>query len=294
MSKKKNYGKFTSANREAKVEARKLERQAAEKKQRLQILIGAGVVVAVIAVFSLIFINYYSETVVARFLGANIYEREVQWNMNTARGNVDMDANDAGFQRAAQEEAVRMVAHNRLFEDYAANAGIESTNPTVIRDSIIADPDLFAEFERFMPAAPSPNAEERAQAILDRIHAGEDFDDLMFEYSQDPGLWGSPQGYTFLGHQFVPEFTDATLGLEIGEVSGLVESTHGFHIIMRIEPDLEAEMGGAEEEDLLGAKHILIQDPTEEARMREAVNYGFQEKLDNADIRFRNALNNVE
>jgi len=302
MSKKKNYSsnKFTSANREAKMEARKLERQAADKKQRLQLVIGVGAVIAVVAVLSLIFISYYSETVVARINGANIYEREVQWSMNVARNNVDMhvadDADATVFQRAVQEEAVHIVARDRLFEDFGARAGIESTNPGAIVNAIIADPELFAEFEHLMPPLPSPNAEERAQAILDRIQAGEDFDTLMFEYSQDPGLWGSPTGYTFLGHQFVPEFTDATLAMEIGEISGLVESIHGFHIIMRTEPDLEADMHGAEfeEEELLGAKHILISDPTEEARMREAINYGFQEKLDNADIQFRNALYNVE
>ncbi len=76
-----------------------------------------------------------------------------------------------------------------------------------------------------------------AESILERIKNGEDFDELMKELSEDGGLEGSPNGYTFATGQFVPEFEDMTKVLEIGEVSEIVESEFGYHIIKRIEID---------------------------------------------------------
>ena len=78
---------------------------------------------------------------------------------------------------------------------------------------------------------------ERAKQILARLDAGEDFDALMQEFSEDPGLAQYPDGYTFMEGEMVPEFTEATAALQIGEYSGIVPSSSGgYHIILRIEP----------------------------------------------------------
>ena len=75
--------------------------------------------------------------------------------------------------------------------------------------------------------------------ILERIQNGEDFDELMNEYSEDTGLAQNPNGYTFMPGEMVDEFYDATASLEVGEVSGIVPSSYGYHIIKRIDPDYE-------------------------------------------------------
>lgn len=76
-----------------------------------------------------------------------------------------------------------------------------------------------------------------AEEILSRLDAGEDFDTLMNEYSEDTGLESYPDGYTFQDGEMVDEFYQAAKSLEIGQYSSLVESVYGYHIIMRIEPD---------------------------------------------------------
>ncbi len=76
-------------------------------------------------------------------------------------------------------------------------------------------------------------AQQEAQALLDRINAGEDFDALMKEYSEDGGLEGNPNGYIFTEGDMVTEFYEGTKALEPGEVSGLVKSSYGYHIIKR-------------------------------------------------------------
>jgi len=83
-------------------------------------------------------------------------------------------------------------------------------------------------------------AAERAEEILQRLMAfdGDDFeaffDELMFTYSEDPGSFNFPQGYIFQFHEMVPEFSSAVVELEVGEFSQIVESSFGYHIILRI------------------------------------------------------------
>ena len=87
-------------------------------------------------------------------------------------------------------------------------------------------------------------AEKRAQAddLLAQLRAAEDpvalFDELMNEYSEDPGLAAYPDGYTTYTGQMVPAFEEAALALKDGEISDVVynEST-GYHIIMRLPLD---------------------------------------------------------
>lgn len=42
-----------------------------------------------------------------------------------------------------------------------------------------------------------------------------------------------------MGSSFVTEYTEASKSLEIGEISGLVESSYGYHIIKRLPLDME-------------------------------------------------------
>ncbi len=109
-------------------------------------------------------------------------------------------------------------------------------------------------------------AEKRAKAeeILNRAKAGEDFAALANEFSEDPGnkdSEGKPQGGLYVNNtkgKMVAPFEQAALALEPGQVSpNLVETDFGFHII-KLEKKGVSEEDGTKGQETYDARHILI------------------------------------
>jgi len=211
---------------------------------------------------------------------------------------------DSTFGRVVLEEAAYMAAHVALYYDFATRQGIEwdewsqELHPVIqIVYAIVGDPDMFEAFEQYIPE----DIVDKAEALLERALAGEDFAALVEAYGEDPGMDMYPTGYTFVSGDMVAPFEEATMELEIGEISDLVITNFGIHIIMRVEPDPENIMSQSRaepdvaEEDLLGAKHILIMGEVQtlEDRMFDAVFYAFQAKLEAANIEFLPALDDI-
>ncbi len=79
-----------------------------------------------------------------------------------------------------------------------------------------------------------------AEEALKKAQDGEDFDALIAEYGEDPGMSTYPNGYIFTDGEMVPEFYDGTLALEDNAISGIVTSDYGYHIIKRMPLDESA------------------------------------------------------
>ncbi|MCK6613470.1 MAG: peptidylprolyl isomerase [Ignavibacteriales bacterium] len=88
-----------------------------------------------------------------------------------------------------------------------------------------------------------------AKAILDSIKAGADFSEMAKKYSEDPGsaAAGGDLGYVKRG-VFYPEFESAAFALEVNELSDIVESPVGYHIIQLMDRRGES----------ISTRHILI------------------------------------
>ena len=75
-------------------------------------------------------------------------------------------------------------------------------------------------------------AKAKAQGILDQLHHGGNFADLAKKNSDDPGSKDQGGELGFLKHgATVPEFDQAAFSLQPGQISGLVKSKFGYHII---------------------------------------------------------------
>ena len=98
-------------------------------------------------------------------------------------------------------------------------------------------------------------ADAKVKDIQAKLKDGADFDALMNEFSEDPGLATEPDGYIFGKGQMVPEFEEAAYALEVGEVSEPVKSTYGYHIIKREALDIP----DSEIDEFLSTEMQLIQ-----------------------------------
>ena len=99
------------------------------------------------------------------------------------------------------------------------------------------------------------DAREKALAkikeVQQKLEAGESFEKLAQEYSDDPsGSRGGDLGFIQRGDLVVP-YEEAAFALEIGQISDIVETEFGFHIIK-----LEDRLG-----EKIRTRHILVQVP---------------------------------
>lgn len=85
------------------------------------------------------------------------------------------------------------------------------------------------------PLSDSEKAAKRtlANEVLAKVKAGEDFAALARQYSEDPGTKeaGGDLGFVARGQMGTAAFEDPTFALQAGEVSDVVETEFGFHII---------------------------------------------------------------
>ncbi|MBQ3038011.1 MAG: peptidylprolyl isomerase [Clostridia bacterium] len=86
--------------------------------------------------------------------------------------------------------------------------------------------------------AKKAEAKKKAEEIYQRALKGEDFDTLVSENSEDPGSLTNPDGYTFTDGEMVAEFQNCVDSLKPGEI-GFVESSFGYHIIKRLELNMD-------------------------------------------------------
>lgn len=101
---------------------------------------------------------------------------------------------------------------------------------------------------------------EKLLDLRERVLAGEKFAALARLYSQDPGS-ATRGGELGMRSKTVywPQFSDAAMSLKVGQVSQIVETPDGFHIIQMIEKS----------GDMFNARHILIK-PTYTSADRNA------------------------
>jgi len=75
------------------------------------------------------------------------------------------------------------------------------------------------------------NTEEEANKALEELNAGASFGELASKYSKDLTKDRNGDLGFFKKGQMIPEFENACFSLKVGDVSGVVETRFGYHII---------------------------------------------------------------
>jgi len=144
---------------------------------------------------------------------------------------------------------VKLEQARILAQTYAQEHLAEKMKATdkEVDDYLAAHPELDTSKQN------RPKAEE----VLKRAKAGEDFTKLAKEFSTEPGAKEKGGDLGWFGHgQMVPEFEEAAFKLKPGEISEIVETKFGYHIIKLEDKKTETKEGKSEEQ--VKARHILI------------------------------------
>jgi peptidyl-prolyl cis-trans isomerase C len=119
-------------------------------------------------------------------------------------------------EREAKEYYEENIKQYAIPEQLRASHILISTRPTDPN----SDPDKI-----------KAEARAKAESLLKQIKDGADFAELARKHSACPsGKAGGDLGY-FTRGKMVPEFEKAAFSLDVGKVSGIVETSFGYHII---------------------------------------------------------------
>jgi len=112
-------------------------------------------------------------------------------------------------------------------------------------------------------------AQRRAEDLLKQLKGGAKFEDLAKKYSEDPGSAKEGGSLGWIGKgRTVPEFEKAAFSLPKGQISDLVKSSYGFHII-RVDDRQDAHMKTLDEAKV-EIEPILKQQKTQQIAQKQA------------------------
>jgi parvulin-like peptidyl-prolyl isomerase len=147
--------------------------------------------------------------------------------------------NDDAFQKALKDNNMTL---DELKGRVREGLTIEGVQKAVGANVAVTDKDVQDYYDKNKLTYQKPEEvrashilikdEKKAKEILAKLQKGEDFAKLAKENSEDPGsgAQGGDLGYFGKG-RMVPEFEKASFSLKPGQMSGLVKSQFGYHII---------------------------------------------------------------
>ncbi len=166
------------------------------------------------------------------------------------------------YSRAGGQEAFqKALSDNGLnLEKFKENIRIDLVIQNYLsvlldREIAVTDEEIFAVYEQDKTATArhilfltegkteSEKAEilKRTEALLTRALSGEDFAGLAKEFTEDPGSKDSGGLYeNFSREKMVKPFSDAAFSVPIGEISDVVETEYGYHIIKVLSREKES------------------------------------------------------
>ena len=202
---------------------------------------------------------------------------------------LDQQIDNIIYQAGSKENAERMLGSpinkirrdyrptikNRLIVEKLRNEKFSNVNITrreiddfynMYKDSLPDIPESIDFSQILFEVKPGKFEDEKAKTLADSIYQliidGADFAELAKLYSDDPAsaTYGGDLGYITRGG-FIKEFEEVAFSLNINEISGVVKTEFGYHIIQLL--DRKGEN--------INVRHILIKPETSENNINDLI-----------------------
>lgn len=187
-------------------------------------------------------IDYYVENELKKQAcdekGITVEQSQVDDEINNMKANYDSDdawkqaLSSAGLTEDQYRESVEAGLLDKALEDAVAGDAATADDSKVL-DMLNTYYTMFNDAKKSSHILFASSDTEKAQEVLDQINAGTlDFAEAAKQYSTDTASAadGGNVGWDAI-NSFVNDYTDALDGLSVGQVSGLVTSDYGIHII---------------------------------------------------------------
>lgn len=187
-------------------------------------------------------IDYYVENELKKQAcdekGITVEQSQVDDEINNMKANYDSDdawkqaLSSAGLTEDQYRESVEAGLLDKALED-AVDGDAATADDSKVLDMLNTYYTMFNGAKKSSHILFASGDTEKAQEVLDQINAGTlDFAEAAKQYSTDTASAadGGNVGWDAI-NSFVTDYTDALDGLSVGQVSGLVTSDYGIHII---------------------------------------------------------------
>lgn len=187
-------------------------------------------------------IDYYVENELKKQAcdekGITVEQSQVDDEINNMKANYDSDdawkqaLSSAGLTEDQYRESVEAGLLDKALEDAVAGDAATADDSKVL-DMLNTYYTMFNGAKKSSHILFASGDTEKAQEVLDQINAGTlDFAEAAKQYSTDTASAadGGNVGWDAI-NSFVTDYTDALDGLSVDQVSGLVTSDYGIHVI---------------------------------------------------------------
>lgn len=151
-----------------------------------------------------------------------------------------------------QDQLVKDRLVQKMLSKVSVTRGEVEKFYSTYRDSLPPHPQSIKLAHLLLKLTSSPqmadSLKQMAESLRERISQGESFESLAEQFSEDPSAEGGGDIGTFRKGDLVPEYERAALALKPGEISPVVHTSFGYHIIKMV----------GKAEDSFHTKHILL------------------------------------
>lgn len=189
---------------------------------------------------------------VAQELGISLTDEETESVKQTIESNKAQFESEEAYQAALDDiyatdaSYLTYMLNYQLYQKIINYLETDSGSEYYVDDETLLSKvhDNYVHVKHILVLCEEDDDEEErlafAQELLERARGGEDFDSLISEYGEDPGMTTNPDGYYFTkDDSYVQEFKDASFALEENAISEPVKTDYGYHIIQRLPIDDE-------------------------------------------------------